>query len=533
MGFQIYKYYPCADQQGNVVGVPFESNVENEFNPQLAGQTITFPDLFPGACFSILLEGPSITPIPVDNYYTIDWDTEPYTLYTNCPDCIAAVNYVDQCLCSTVTNTGLSESIYRYVDCVGEGQIINVGPGETSTKICLQYWLPNDDAQYTFYGDCIGDKCPSLFRLTDCNDPSNTICTNTNLQSYFDNQQSITLFGYPGICWTIEPIAECVNPVAVVVQGSFINCPTCLQNFVTNYQLINCENSSIIIYTSVDLSDYVDRVVKLDVYGNDCWFVRVINSAVPVDTPVNVTESFEDCEECNSNYYLLEDCNPLALTQPIVTITDLSQYVGQVITLETCPEICWTVSETDYVSNYQTVILENNFEDCEECISQQPCYCITFNNNTDTPVSIDVIDCNAEYTKINLLPGESIEKICLTFWSSTESVQISNSGLCVDKACPPDPVRRKRKVTPGYNTPVCSTEYYEKVVCNFSEWMYKDVLNKRYGISNCCPEDLLKWQIKYEKLMLDVLINPDYTCTSTTDCCGPNITLNYNRDCNS
>jgi hypothetical protein len=51
--------------------------------------------------------------------------------------------------------------------------------------------------------------------------------------------------------------------------------------------------------------------------------------------------------------------------------------------------------------------------------------------------------------------------------------------------------------------------------------MYKDVLEKRYGISNCCPEELMKWEIKKELLDLAVLVNPDYTCQPAANCGCP------------
>jgi hypothetical protein len=114
------------------------------------------------------------------------------------------------------------------------------------------------------------------------------------------------------------------------------------------------------------------------------------------------------------------------------------------------------------------------------------------------------------------------------YWIS--GTDIEDYGLCSEDTinqtwtCPPTPAP-KRKVTPGYNTPACSTDYYEKVECNFSEWMYKDALQKRYGISNCCPEDLMKWEIKHEMLMLDVLVNPDYVC-------GPANTCGCSEPCN-
>jgi hypothetical protein len=529
MGFIIYKYYPCPGSSGTV----FTSNTENPV-PAFGGGNITFPNLKPGECYHIVVEGPEVNPIPYTDQ--IDWPTEPYIFYPTCEDCVEALNTVLPCVCTTVQNVTLFIQNYKYIDCFGIDGGIVLDPGETSEKLCISQWTFDPPLGFTqFYGDCFDGSCPRLFQLTNCADPTDTICSNSSTLTQFANTNiAVTLLGqaYAGKCWTIETIEFCPNPVSVTVNETFpVGCTDCLNQFITNYELVNCEDGSI-IYTSTNLSEYVEQVVKLEVYGNDCWFVRALNSQIPSDTPVNVSESFATCPECTSNYFLLEDCDPLSTTEPIVTITDLSQYVGQVITLSTCPEICWTVSETDYSPDYQVVNVESDFEDCEECILNQPSYCISFFNPTETGLSVDYIDSFGNSNKLNVAPQTTTPKNCFISWSAAEGVVINNLGLCVNGECV-EPIRPKRKVTPGYDTPVCSTEYYEKVVCNFSEWMYKDVLQKRYGISNCCPEDLLKWQIKYEMLMLDVLVNPDYECTTTTSCCGPTISLNHSRDCNS
>lgn len=528
-----YQYVPCEGSAGEI----FTSNV----NPStsLVGQTISFPNLIvngnplSGQCYHI----GQVSPLP--GYIpdvTIDWDTVAYITYPTCEDCVEANNYEYECNCSTVTNTTGGEETWRYVDCNGNlVSDLTLLPGETSPKLCVRQWL-NLAGDIQFYGECINGECPSFYLLTDCSDEENTFCSNSvSLALYADNDIAVTLYGeaYAGKCWTVTTIDECESPLDVTVNQNFpAGCLPCLNQFVTNYELVNCEDDSV-IYTSTDLSQHVDQVVQLEVYGNACWFVKTLNSNIPSDTPVIVSESFNDCPECTSKYYLLEDCNPLATTEPIVTITDLSVFVGEVITLDSCPEICWTVSETTYSSDYQVVNIENNFSDCAECTENLKCYCVSFTNTTGVIVSVEYIDCLGERSKLEVASGETSEKQCFTYWTTRSGITITNHGLCVDGICPPDPPKPKRKVTPGYDTPACSTEYYEKVVCNYSEWMYKDVLQKRYGISNCCPEELLKWQIKYEMLMLDVLINPNYECTPTSSCCEPGITLNYTTNCNS
>jgi hypothetical protein len=535
-----YQYTPCPGSAGS----PFTSNVNLVTN--LVGSNITFPDLIvngeplAGQCYHVTFGSatvlPTIPPTPFTTDVTIDWNTVLYIGYPDCETCVEANSQPFDCNCSTVTNTTGVTDDWRYVDCEGNTIIITVNSGETSPKLCVRQWL-NTNGDIQFYGECINGECPSFYLLTDCSDETNTFCSNsTSLDPYANNGIAVTLYGeaYTGKCWTITTTEECENPVVVTVNQTFpAGCIPCLSQFAINYELENCADDTI-IYTSTDLSEYTGQVVQLDTYDNSCWVVRVLNTGIPSDTPVQVIgDPYSDCIECSSNYYLLEDCNTDAGTQPIVTITDLSVYVGEVITLSTCPEICWTVSETDYSSDYQIVNVDSNYETCTDClVDTSKSTCVTFTNTSNFNVSLDYINSEGQGEKVNIIANSTTPKFCALSWNLTENITVTQYGECVNNECP-TVVQPKRKVTPGYNTPVCSTEYYEKVVCNFSEWMYKDVLQKRYGISNCCPEELLKWHIKYEMLMLDILVNPDYECTTVSSCCGPNISLNYSRDCNS
>ena len=87
-----------------------------------------------------------------------------------------------------------------------------------------------------------------------------------------------------------------------------------------------------------------------------------------------------------------------------------------------------------------------------------------------------------------------------------------------------------RKVRPGYNTPICSADKYDKITCNAADIMYKKVLELRYGISDCCPEENEKWLIKKELIELQALTDPNYTCDPLTDCCGQRLS---SCSCNS
>jgi hypothetical protein len=98
-------------------------------------------------------------------------------------------------------------------------------------------------------------------------------------------------------------------------------------------------------------------------------------------------------------------------------------------------------------------------------------------------------------------------------------------GECKHGVCPPRTFPNKRVITPGYNTPICTPEKYDMITCNFADVMYNIVLEKRYGITNCCPEEVHKWMVKKELIDLQALKDPDYKCSecncnsnSTNDC---------------
>ena len=77
---------------------------------------------------------------------------------------------------------------------------------------------------------------------------------------------------------------------------------------------------------------------------------------------------------------------------------------------------------------------------------------------------------------------------------------------------------------------------YEKISCKSSQALYRNVLNLRYGISNCCPEEDEYWLIKKELIDLAALYDPAYPCAPNNPCgCEqPNdCSCNQPKTCNS
>jgi hypothetical protein len=376
------------------------------------------------------------------------------------------------------------------------------------------------------------------YEITNCTDSNEKYCTTSNLFQYINNNIEnpsawpvIETTQFPDKCFYVEQVSLCTAPITINVTSSVISCAQCQQKLLVYYELINCNNPAIIVYTSTNLSDYVNKYITLEEYGDQCFYVTVANELIPSDVPVTPKDPYDTCEACSLPRYILEDC--LGIADPIITQTNLSAYIGSVITLETCPDICWTVSETDITTLSSDVYIDQEFASCPLCLANTlPSTCVTFTNTTSKEENFDVVTYEGVVTKYTVGANSTLPKSCLISWNVPVGIVVTEYGDCTNGVCPTPVPQPKRKVTPGYNTPACTAEYYEKVECTFSEWMYKDVLEKRYGISNCCPADLMRWEIKHEMLMLDALINPDYTCVPPVNC-GCSQPSTCNCSCNS
>ena len=431
---------------------------------------------------------------------------------------------------------------------------------------------------------------------------------------------------------------QCNCPVDVTVIRDHEDCEDCLG--ITAYKLTNCEKINEVVYTTQDLSAFVGQVLKDDC---NCWTVEEIDYQPPSETTIVDPFLYTDCTSCLTAYYQLDNCDPAATPLQIITSTDLSDSVGQVIKIENCDD-CFTVSEyTDdpEPENWEEVTLVETFADCPTCQELTPQCSTVFNNSTvDRTYSYIDVNGNLQETEI-VRSGHTSLRYCVQRWTLTEectclTVTIRNTeentievieavatgaiytgrrvysfeydgttyeiwydtsfpgsegwyitgsagsfappflgsalntiecpiigslddpfntdpdgwesaleGLIITTTACIVPIYNycgdcsvyndgeggqtgfcvqyfpnNRKVKPGYNTPICSADKYDKITCKFAEIAYKKVLELRYGISNCCPEEDEKWLIKKELIELQALTDPNYTCDPLTDCCG-------------
>jgi len=485
---------------------------------------------FTDVCFTVLLAPPNIP----CNYFI-----SPITVETTC-DC--------PCICYTVIANAKD---CAYINC--DGELKYTGPLVTSPpkKFCsLAYpaiignsQLPTGPSPIYIQNEglCIDGECPVIcYLLEDCDGIEDPIySTSTSLLPYAIIGSVITIVGYPDTCWEVIDTAECDCAIDVSVINSYIDCPTC--KGTPKYKLTNCDDPLTVVYTTTDLSAYVGEVIiRLDCPG--CWIVEEVD-LIPSDVAITVDASYIDCVSCARTYYLLEDCT--GLLPDAITYTDLSAYVGDVIKLEYCPETCWEVSITlDSTNAGEVIFIDQGYSTCETCWATLPCICTTVRNDNTEESSLyyRYVDCDFNFQYFTLLFGETSPKFCMIAWAIyyPETDYIETFGDCTqatvqDPWTCPTPIYPRRFIRPGYYVPTCSIEKFEKITCKAAEAMYKKVLEQRYGISNCCPEDDSKWLIKKELIDLAGLVDPNYICTTVQSCCNesPNCGCTPLKTCNS
>ena len=230
------------------------------------------------------------------------------------------------------------------------------------------------------------------------------------------------------------------------------------------YRLKNCLDGVADIIISDDLSLYLGQVVTLQNLPSGslipgCWNVLLNEDCTGAVLPntIGIVDSFVDCTACLPVCYELTDC--ASINPPIITSTDLSAYVGEVIRLESCPDDCWSVAVSGTcVGSVPIGTILNSFIDCVAC---------------NPPPVVPPIELNL------------------------------------------------RSIKPGYSTDGCPPAYTEKVNCTFSEIMYDQVVTLRYGIQVCCDNDPDKWIIKKNLLDLNALYNAELCKNTLEECCPP------------
>jgi hypothetical protein len=306
------------------------------------------------------------------------------------------------------------------------------------------------------------------------------------------------------------------RPVTVI--NTYTDCADCLPPLY--YRLESCGDSEpIILYTSQNLSAYVGQTITLDDYEG-CYNVTIFSSNVPSTVTVVFKNNYPNCIECAAPRYKLTDCD--GVRPSIYTTTNLSAYLSSILKLTFYPDTCWSVSTTTNNLSDDTIIIASEFASCEICTTNTVSFCSALTNNSDSTETFQFKDGNNNTQSIELSAGKTSSNFCVLKWIYPENWTLpkiySNNGECTDNRCPSGVPFKS--IRPGYNSPACSTQYYERIACNYAEILYKDVISQRYGIAPCCDQDdIYKLHIKFQLLEMQAINNPDYICNPSTPCC--------------
>jgi hypothetical protein len=428
----------------------------------------------------------------------------------------------DLCYGSCITVSGLG--IVSYLNSTGVETTASL-----PAKICA-FSKPYITSSTTPVIKTLSYECTSdtdclitCYELTNCSTNQIIYSNNQSLFDAYAGNKTVTLNELDG-CWSVDIAVECTCLEDVSVSISYDSCETCLP--VVAYVLTNCENDLLQKFSEEDLSIYVGKIVSLDC--GDCWYVDQIDYKPPQTQEFVIENVYDSCDQCSRAYFILYPCE--GDLEPITTFTDMTSYGTNALKLAGQPG-CWTAftSPTPDYQNAIEVSVIKQYEDCEICLTVTGCTCTKLRNITDGEVRAGYLDCSGEEQIIVLEVGESSPKICINRWVfiTRENFEITESGECVDnpstglKVCPA--ALTGRMVRPGYTTPSCDPDKFERITCQTAEILYKQVLQLRYGISNCCPEDDDKTLVKKEVIDIQALNDTNYICSSSLSCnCSSN-----------
>lgn len=278
--------------------------------------------------------------------------------------------------------------------------------------------------------------------------------------------------GYLGINTTEQVTSNSGTTVATseVVPGAksieavwtYYQSPAC-------YVLTNCCDNQCSFTVSNDLSGYVGQSIYLpnlpdiDCLNNligykNCFTVTLSQDCTEV-IEIDITDlTFSlNCENCIPRHYILTNC--VDDQDVIITSTDFTAYVGQVVNLTDCGDKCYIVSVGINCNIYGPTLntVTNSYATCELCAYIPP------------------------------VPREL----------------------------------KKRSVRPGYDTPTCTAVAYDNITCKFATAVYDEMVKARYGITICCEYDINYWDVQKQILDLQSIMDPnpsilDIPCTCWT-----------------
>lgn len=449
--------------------------------------------------------------------------------FDDCIDCGA----IAPCICTTIKNYDVIDHTYTYIDCEGVLQTLTLTPGEKSDKTCMRGF--------------VGDKLCNCIELTINGLPVtavlqpnqingkptwNFIYNTLTYSIVYDVNEGwqITSSSVTGIVAELNnPMLSCPNGPWTVVSNSVLDLSLFLDNGTLVLNGILIYDSELDGYTgNIEVNGNTYTFLLKVTYFNECngiWQLAYWNTDLKEPEWTFVAGFPADCTCLNGTYTDVTPNNLYIEINSICTVNTVDCSVGY------AP---FVPSATDDIEEYGDCSLVGNT--CYTYVIQIPPLLVSetlyYKNCKGDEVSVPLISTKSGYEYVICgINNQTANDIYIT---GSFSISFSKTVICSEQAyaCPP-PVYPKRPVIPGYNVPSCDPEKYEKFACKSSEILYKIVLEKRYGITNCCPDTDLgqRWIVKKELADLQGAVDPNYICTPAASCC--NNTPTCGCGCNS
>ena len=512
------------------------------------------------------LDKDEICDCPIDITVTSSFET--------CEECIGYIAYkLTSCTNNDVIYTLLN--LEEYI-----GQVVKLDCGCYKVEQ-INYLPPNPQ---TIKLEDIFTNCTectrTYYKLVDCAGVADPIITYTDLSLYI---KKVVKIENCSECWTVEETTEHLNATTVNVLLDYADCKECDVDIpcqcstMTNSDLIpktylylDCDYNYVeLTLNSGETSDKVCAIKWFAKGFCDCFLIKYTIEVEPgnfqsfvvtansTGVDLNGYPVYDLCEgpQCgtvsfNGTNWVIYDPNGDA-TYLLVNQTSSSCPFGQWFTKDgqpipntsivsyecniTCNCIDFTISSPgeDPVTINLTIVSYDSLGN-PVYMSQDGSWEINFDSKNNcwqalkggfqVVVTICNVDCPVGvWSTFNPTSNTFTSTNCTVppigpDLTTTDCIQIY--GLCQFGVCPHPEIKNNRTIRPGYNTPGCNPDRYDEITCHFADILYKIVLEKRYGITNCCPDDDEKWLILKELIDLQALKDPNYICPDCPCTCN-------------
>ena len=272
------------------------------------------------------------------------------------------------------------------------------------------------------------------------------------------------------------------------------------------------------VYSFSDPSNYLQTAGCFKVVESvDC------NNPIFVDVEVTVDHNSTDCDICVPCYELT-DCSDPSNTLNIQWEPDAEPLDPNIsYTFTFAPGVCWSAklgTSPCEATRYDSRNITGGASSCEECLRR--CYKLIDCEGLYPTISTESILFETYVGKTILWQDQLAVEHCATveLYNCEQEIIPTEPIIVLDcyDTCEkclyvpvPAPIINlgSRTVRPGYDTPGCPPEYYEKVNCKFSEYVFQNMIAKRYGLDSCCDINQEKYEIKKALLDLAVVTDPN------------------------